>query len=418
MPWLKTEAVDERLKFVAAMLKGGCTVAELCAAFGISRKTGYKIMARYASEGPSGLRDRRRAPLTHPNQTSPEIEAAVLRVRKAHPRWGSKKILVVLEREAPTLRLPARSTVEAIMNRAGVVRPRRRRGRPKVAKPAPAVDANAPNDVWSADYKGWFRLGDKTRCDPLTINDVYSRYSLRCQALNSPKLEDVREVFKSAFLEYGLPLAMLTDNGPPFGSSGLGGLTRLSVWLLRLGVMPVFIQPGKPQQNGRHERFHGTLGKETATPPKSTRPAQQRAFTLFQAEYNHERPHEALEMRTPAEVYAPSPRQMPRKLPEHEYPEDFAVRHVRSNGLIKWRGSLLFVGEAMRGESIGLRAIDEGLWHVYLGKLRLGALHERSRTVVPLVPSVVDECHPCARTGIRDQVNGKVTQQASEPLPG
>lgn len=383
MPWHETNPVNERLKFVAACLTGRETMTEVCVRFGISRKTGYKILRRYAIEGPQSLRDRSRAPWTHPNQTPCEVEAAVLRIRKAYPTWGSKKIRAVLEREGEPRQLPARSTIDAILKRAGVVSPRGKRRRRQPSSP-PVVQALGPNDVWSIDYKGWFRVGDGTRCDPLTVNDVFSRRSLVCRAMVCPKLLDVQQRLKITFRQFGLPLVMLSDNGPPFGSTGLGRLSRLGVWLLRVGVSPVFIQPGHPEQNGRHERFHETLKAETARPPKGTIAGQQRAFTRFQTIYNEERPHEALGMQVPAEIYRSSPREMPSVLPEHKYPDEFEVRSVRSDGMIKWVGRHVFVGGAMRSERIGMQPVAGGVWHVHLGPMRLGALHERSGTVVPL----------------------------------
>jgi transposase InsO family protein len=383
MPWHQTNPVNERVKFVAAAQSGRKSFKELCEEYGVSRKTGYKLLDRYERDGPEGLRDQSRAPLTHPNQTPMELETAILRVRKAHPTWGSKKILAILERDRDPDELPARSTVDAILSRAGVVTPRRARPRRQPSSP-PVVHAFAPNDVWSIDYKGWFHVGDGTRCDPLTVNDVHSRSSLECRALVAPKLEDVRYRLETVFWERGLPKFMLSDNGPPFGSVGLGRLSRLGVWLLRLGIQPVFIEPGRPDQNGRHERFHETLKAETATPPRPSIRAQQAAFTKFQRFYNEERPHEALGMRVPAELYAPSPRRMSCVLREHEYPGRFEVRRVRHDGSIKWKCGYLFVGEAMAGEQIGLQFTDDERWHVFLGSMRLGVIHDRTRTVLPL----------------------------------
>jgi transposase InsO family protein len=308
-------------------------------------------------------------------------------VRKAHPSWGSKKILATLDRERPDEVWPARSTVDAILKRAGVVLPRGRRRRRQPTAP-PVVEAIAPNDVWSMDYKGWFRVGDGTRCDPLTVNDVYSRASLVCQAMIAPKSADVRQRLELAFGVFGLPRFMLSDGGPPFGSNGLGRLSRLGVWLVRIGVVPILIEPGRPDQNGRHERFHETLKAETASPPRGSIRAQQAAFNCFQETYNEERPHEALAMKTPAELYELSPRQLPATLPDHVYKDGFEGRSVRRDGAIKWCGEQVFVGEAFAGETLGIEAVDDGLWHVHLGPLRLGVLHERSRTVVPLEPSV------------------------------
>jgi putative transposase len=398
MPWHQTDPVNERLKFVAAAQSGRTSMSELCEAFGISRKTGYKILRRYQEEGPEGLRDRSSAPRDHPNQTSRELESAILRVRKAHPTWGSKKILAVLDRAWTGEELPARSTVDAVLERAGVVRHRRRRTRRAPSAP-PIVEALAPNDVWSIDYKGWFLVGDGTRCDPLTINDVFSRASLECRALVSPKLEDVQRQLENKFWDIGMPYFVLSDTGPPFGSCGIGGLTRLGVWLLRLGIEPIFIQPGHPEQNGRHERFHETLKAETATPPRASVRAQQAAFNQFRTCYNEERPHEALGMRTPAELYTRSSRVMPHPLPEHEYADDYEVRRVRRDGTMKWNSELVFIGEALAGELVGVELVADERWHLHLGPKPLGVLHERARTVMPM-PAAIDpnECHPCART--------------------
>lgn len=383
MPWTSTDPVNERLKFVAAAQTGRRTMSELCIAFGISRKTGYKLLRRYAEEGPDALRDRPRAPHTHPNQIRRDLEGAILRCRRAHPTWGSKKILVALEREWQADELPARSTVDAILKRAGVVSPRRRRSRGR-SHGRPLVEACMPNHVWSIDYKGWFRVGDGTRCDPLTVNDVFSRASLECRAMVLPKSEDVRRRLHRLFEEFGLPLFFLSDNGPPFGSNGLAGLSRLSVWLLRLGIQPVFIEPGHPEQNGRHERFHSTLKAETASPPRASIRAQQSAFDTFCRHYNEERPHEALDMRVPADVYAASRRLMPAVLPEHEYDSEVEVRRVRPDGTMKWGGAYVFIGQALSGELVGTREVSEENWHVYLGPMKIGVLHERARTVMPV----------------------------------
>jgi hypothetical protein len=245
------------------------------------------------------------------------------------------------------------------------------------------VDAGEPNDVWSIDYKGWFRVGDGTRCDPMTVNDVFSRASLECRAMVAPKLEDVRQRLERTFRQLGLPRFMLSDNGPPFGSQGLGGLSRLGVWLLRLGIQPIFIEPGHPEQNGRHERFHETLKAETAMPPRASIRAQQTAFDRFTVHYNEERPHEALGMRTPAEFYRRSKRSMPSVLQEFEYADHLDVRHIRSDGTMKWHGGQLFIGEAFAGELVGVEPLDNGHWQLHLGAMRLGVFHERTRTVLP-----------------------------------
>lgn len=371
------------MKFVVAALAGDDSMTQLCRRFGISRKTGYKLVHRYEEEGPSGLTDRTSAPGEHPNRTPREVERAILRVRKGHPTWGSKKILSVLSKGGAMAGLPARSTVDAILVRSGLVKPRRRRARGPV-RSAPVVVADSPNDVWSIDYKGWFRVGDGTRCDPLTINDVASRKSLKCRGLVSPKGEDVRRHLERTFKEFGLPDWMLSDNGPPFGSTGICGLSSLSVWLLKLGVTPVFIQPGHPEQNGRHERFHLTLQIETATPPSTTIRGQQARFDRFRKSYNGERPHEALDMQVPDDVYEASSREMPSRLEEFEYSDTSEVRRVRADGYIKWEGEHVFVGTAMRGELVGIQPVGDADWHVSLGPVVLGALVEDSAMIVPL----------------------------------
>lgn len=372
---------------MTALLQRGLTMTEACRQFGISRKTGYKIAARHAELGMAGLGDAPKAPKTHPNQSPPEVEAAVLRVRKAHPTWGSKKILATLDRERPDEKWPVRSTIDAILNRAGLVEPRGKRVRRQPSAP-PFVAAAAPNDVWSIDYKGWFRVGDGTRCDPLTVNDAFSRASIVCRAMVAPKLDDVRRRLEEAFGAFGLPRFMLSDAGPPFGSTGLGRLSRLGVWLVRIGVVPVLIEPGRPDQNGRHERFHETLKAETASPPSGSIRSQQAAFDRFQQIYNEERPHEALAMKTPAEVHELSARELPTDLPPHAYGEGFEHRVVRSDGGIKWGGGQVFVGEAFAGEVVGLASATDGCRDVHLGPLHLGVLHERSRTIVPLESGV------------------------------
>lgn len=388
---------NERLKFIAAHQSGDETMTELCHRFGISRKTGYKLVARYEKEGPDGLKDRSRAPRNRANKIPDDVVRAVLLVRRRHPTWGSKKILAVLEREREVERIPARSTIDSILKRAGLVIPRKhRRKRCGGRRLAPVVPADNPNDSWSMDYKGWFRVGDGTRCDPLTVNDVFSRASLVCEPLVEPKLEDVQRHLERAFREYGLPGVVLSDNGPPFGTNGIGGLSRLGVWMLRLDVQPVFIQPGHPEQNGRHERFHETLKAETASPPKCSIRAQKQAFNKFVSCYNEERPHEALGMKTPNELYVPSRRAMPRRVPGFEYSESTVTRRVRADGCIKIYGRSVFVGLAFYKQDVGLIEVDEGVFHVFGGRMRLGVLLEQAGTIVPLAEDL--ESSPRRRT--------------------
>jgi transposase InsO family protein len=391
MAWKQTNVTMERAKFITEYEKGCWLMTELCAAFGISRKTGYKYLERYEEAGLEGLKDRLRAPHRHPNRTPQEVERRILRLRGRFPRWGSKKILAWLGSHEPELALPVRSTTDEILKRHGLVEPRRRRRR---ATPSarPLIEADAPNRVWPVDFKGHFRVGDGQRCDPLTITDGCSRYALECKALTLPKLEDVQECFVRVFCKFGLPDFILSDNGPPFASTGIGGLTRLSVWFVRLGVQPMRIEPGRPEQNGRHERFHLTLKQETADPPSQTIRSQQRAFTRFRRSYNEERPHEALDMRTPAELYVPSSRPYPRVLPDLEYPSGVEVRRVRKNGSIKWCGHSVFLGEALRGQDVSLEHVGDGTFEIHFGMLPLGSFHESSGVVLPTPRDAQQSC--------------------------
>lgn len=374
----------KRAEFITEHRRGCWSMTDLCEAFGISRKTGYEMLARYRKHGLEALSDRSRAPHRHPNKTPDDVAARIVAVRQDHPTWGVKKVLAWLAKREPVRIWPARSTAERILGEADLVQVRRRRRRPvRVARTVPV--AAKPNNLWCQDYKGWFRLGNGQRCDPYTLTDAASRMALNCTALLSPVLEDVQQCLIAAFKEYGMPDAMLSDNGPPFGStSALGGLTRLGVWLLRLGVTPHFIDPGRPEQNGQHERFHFTLQEATSSPPRRTPRAQQMAFNRFRSEFNYERPHEALGMATPGEIYQPSSRSYPARLPEWVYPVDFATRQVRMCGTIKWHNQPVRIGLPFSGELIGLESVADGVIRVYLGTLPLGHFHEGSRKVIPI----------------------------------
>ena len=328
------------------------------------------------------MSDQSRAPRQHPNATTAAVVEALLAARRAHPRWGPRKLVAWLQARAPEVELAAPSTVGDLLKRHGLVppRPRRRRG---AATPTALSPATAPNEVWCGDFKGWFRLRDGTRCDPLTLTDAYSRYLLRCQAVARTDSAHVHRVWAAAFREYGLPRVIRTDNGPPFASTGLGGLTALAVWWIKLGIRPERIAPGHPEQNGRHERMHRTLGDETSAPPQATRRAQQRRFNEFRAEFNHERPHEALGQHPPATHYTPSPRAFPRRVPTVEYPGHFEVRRVRTKGDIKWQGGLVFVSRALIGEPVGLEAVSERHWRLYFGPVPLALLDMVHRRLLP-----------------------------------
>lgn len=376
MPWNETEPMLERTKFVLSVTSGELSFKAQCERFGISRKTGYKLMGRYASEGLAGLGDRSRAPGRCPHALSSETAARILALKQRYPTWGPRKLRDRLATESPEGTWPAVSTIGELLSRHGLVQSRtlRRRAPPMST---PLAHAQAPHEVWSIDFKGQFRLGNGRLCYPLTVTDNASRYLLACRGLYQPRRLPVRETLEGLFRAHGLPWALRSDNGPPFASTGLGGLSTLAVWLIRLGVRPERIAPGKPQQNGRHERMHRTLKAETTRPPSATLAAQQRRFNAFMREFNDERPHEALGGKTPASRYAPSPRSYPALLPEVVYPSGLTLRRVRSNGEFKWKGSLLFLSEALVGEVVGLREVGESVWQIQFGEYPLGVLDER-----------------------------------------
>lgn len=368
--------MEERIELVHLYRSGRYRVAELAAAFGVSRKTVYKWLWRHASEGAGGLQERSRAPGHHPNATPAAVVNAVLQAKARHPTWGPAKLQP--RPEAPIFvkkAWPATSTRGVPTCRDLVHKRRPRRRTPPWTQPF--QQCRGPNDVWCADFKGWFRTKDGARCDPLTVSDAYSRMLLCCQAVDKPDSMHVRPVLERLFREYGLPLAIRTDNGAPFASVAAGGLSSLSVWWVKLGILPERIEPGHPEQNGRHERMHGTLKQETARPPAATLGAQQARFAAFQAEYNGERPHQALGQVPPATLYTPSPRLYPDKIPTHrDYPVTATIRSVRHNGQIKWRGELVFISEVLAGELVAVTEAEHG-WLVRFGPIALGTLRPK-----------------------------------------
>jgi putative transposase len=373
LSWRVTSPMKERERLVRAHVTGKFTVAELAEAFGVSRKTAHKWLKRFTEAGFPGLTDRSRAPHRHPNAVPPEVAAAVIRAKQEHPTYGPLKLQPGVE-EPPEVAAswPAASTRGLILTRAGLTRNRRRKRRVAPGS-LPFQACDQPNSVWCADFKGWFRTQDKQRCDPLTISDAYSRMLLCCKAVARPDYAHVRPMFEAAFREYGLPLAIRTDNGPPFASTAAGGLSRLGVWWVKLGISLERIQPGHPEQNGRHERMHLTLKQECCQPPSATREAQQMDFDTFRDAYNTQRPHQALGLTPPAHWYRPSLRPYPATLEDPEYPPQALVRRVRSNGEMRWRGHLVFLSEALIGESVALIETLTG-YDVYFGPIRLGYL--------------------------------------------
>jgi len=373
MPWKETCAMRERLKFVALVEAGEETMAELCRRFGISRKTGYKFMERFAAEGIAGLSDRSHAPREHPHAVSEEIEQRIVELRGERPFWGPRKLRARLRMLDVAVAWPAASTIGEILRRHHLIVPRKTRSRVP-ADTSPFAACRGANDTWSIDFKGWFRTGDGLRCEPLTISDAYSRYLLRCQVVLRTDTRWVKPLVEATFREYGLPRVIRSDNGPPFASSGAGGLCRLSVWWIKLGIKPERIEPGQPSQNGRHERLHETLKLEGCQPPAANRRAQQQRFDVFRRVYNEERPHEALANATPSMIYQSSARPYPARLAEIVYPDGWQVRQVRQDGSIKWAGEYLFVSEVLVGEPVGLEEKDGDVWDVRFGSVLLGKI--------------------------------------------
>jgi transposase InsO family protein len=368
--------MEQRVQFIRDWLKRTHCVSELCALYGISRKTAYKWIARYMTDGPDWAMDRGHEARVVRNKTAPEVEDALMQMRRLHRTWGARKLLHQVGLQQPHLALPHHSTVCEMLKRNGLItaKPRRRAiGHP--GRPSSVI--SGPNDCWSADFKGQFRTGDGLYCYPLTVTDNYSRYLLGCQALPGTLLQPSMVVFTRLFKEYGLPRRIRTDNGVPFAAPTLGRLSRLSVWWLKLGVLPELTEPGRPQQNGRHERMHKTLKAEATKPPAANRRAQQRKFNTFRHEFNEVRPHEALDMHTPSQLHQASARQMPDKLLPMEYPDRFETRYVSANGGIRWHKQWINVSSALVGEYVGLEAIDDGIWDLYFGIKKIGRLHER-----------------------------------------
>jgi transposase InsO family protein len=383
MPWLETGAMDQRLKFVAEALSGEASMTELCLAYGISRRVGYKWLSRYAAEGPGGLEDRSRAPLRHGRATAAELAEKIVELRRARPHWGPRKLVARLSMLHPELAWPSHSTADAILRRAGLVSGRKLRRRPP-RRAGELTLPERPNHVWAVDHKGWVRLGDGSRCEPLTLADGYSRFLLTVSSGRGTSAGEARPVMARAFADYGLPEVIRSDNGAPFASASPTGLSALSVWWIKLGIRPERIVPGRPQENGRLERLHLTL-LETLSPPAATRKAQARRFDAFRDEYNHQRPHQALDQLTPASFYTPSPRPMPRRLPEPEYGSGLAVRKVRSSGEIKWRGRLVQISSALAGEGVAVEEIDRG-WRVWFYREPIGLIDPQGRKLLPIQP--------------------------------
>jgi len=364
--------MNERKNLYAAWVRGEDTIAGLCRRFGISRKTGYKWLKRASDTDDDAFRDRSRRPRTNPRAVEPWLVDEIVQARKARPFWGPKKLRKILAILNPRLRLPTVATFAAILKRHGLIRPRRRR--PKTPPfSAPLAHATAPNAVWCIDFKGDFAVG-RSRCYPLTVTDAYSRYLIACVALRNTRSKTVERVLTAVFTEFGLPDAIRSDNGEPFASKAVAGLSRLSTWWWRLGIRHERIEPAHPEQNGRHERMHGTLKQETASPPERTFAAQQRVFDRFRHVFNDERPHEALGMEVPASFYAASQRRLPEPTwgRDFDYPLDAELLRVSKHGRVQSAAGSFFVSTALAGQLLAMEWTTRGVWTLRFGALPLG----------------------------------------------
>lgn len=373
MPWREVGPMDAKRELVQAALRREESMAVLCARAGVSRTAGYNLLARFMREGAAAYRERSRAPHTMPWAVSGVQREAILELRDRRPHWGPKKLRASLCAQAPEQRWPAPSTIGDLLKRAGRIKARRRRPHAQPTASALTV-AVKPNVVWCIDFKGWWRTVDGMRCDPLTVSDAYSRFVLCIKLLERADYEHSRRALERVFREYGLPQVLRSDNGAPFAALGAGGLSRLGVWWVKLGILPERIAPAHPQQNGRHERMHRTLKAEAATPPALNRAQQQRRLDEFRRDFNQQRPHEALGQTPPARHYQPSVQPYPSRLADPVYPSDYELRRVRSNGEVKWQGELVFIGEALCGEVIGLWENQSGDAEAYFGPVHLGTV--------------------------------------------
>ena len=381
MPWKETCPMEQRIEMIGDWIKNETSVTELGKVYGVSRVTIYKWLDRFKVDGPVGFKEHSRAPRHHPNAVPVEMVKALVSERLNHPRWGPKKIRSILIERYPGEEWPSLSTISGIFKREGLIKPRRVRHTVE-AYTRPFLECDSPNKVWSADFKGQFRTLDGKLCYPLTIIDNYSRFLLLCRGLEHPTHDQVRPWFEMTFRRYGLPEAIRTDNGSPFASTGLQGLSRLSAWFIKLGIRPERIEKGHPEQNGRQERMHRTLKEEIANPPKDNLDEQQKAFNEFVEEYNFNRPHEALDMKRPWMVYEVSKQgYIPRYAPL-KYAPEFAVRTVRASGEFRWNGKLVYLSQALSGERIGLLQLkDENEWEIRYSLQKLGVFYDDSCTI-------------------------------------
>ena len=382
MPWKEATKVSERAGLIRKWEAGVYSVAELAEEFGVSRPTVYEWTRRYREEGAAGLEDRPPVAKSCPHRTSAAIAETIIAAKRRFPHWGPAKLIDLLEIEQPSIAWPSPSTAGVILDRAGLVRRRRKRRSGVIRQTRGPLAPSASGEMMTADHKGQFRLGDSSYCFPVTINDPVSRFSYAITATRSTSASEAKPVFENVFREHGLPDFIGSDNGTPFSCSyALAGLSAMSVWWIRLGITPIRIRPGCPWENGVHERMHRTLKAETTRPPGANHDAQQRRFDTFREEFNHVRPHDGIDGRRPAELLQPCRRPYPERLPAVEYPAHYETRSVRVRGEIKWQGQFLFLSETLIGERVGLVEIDDGIWSIYFGMIELGRYDERTKKV-------------------------------------
>ncbi len=377
--------MDERERFMEDWLRGGSmNLAALCRLYSISRKTGYKWVERFRQGGVPNLEDRSHVAHRQPRRIADSLERRLIEARRKHPSWGPKKLRAWLELREPETSWPAASTIGEALKRAGLVQGRKRPRRLAETGAAPLAEPETSNELWTIDYKGQFRTGDGRLCYPLTVVDGHSRFLLGVTAHGSTSYEEARDSLERLFRERGLPRRMRSDNGSPFASTGTARLSRMNVWWWKLGIVVERIEPGKPQQNGGHERMHRTLKAETTRPPASDRQRQQRLFDRFRREYNEERPHEALGQRPPSTAYEESTREYPKELLDPEYPGWWERRRVRHDGRVKFRGEKYFLSEALRGELVGLVEVEEDVWQIWFGPVEVALFDAANRELWPL----------------------------------
>jgi transposase InsO family protein len=386
MPWKGVTVSEQRQRFIEDYLLNYYSVTELADRFSVSRKTAHKWINRYLEQGPAGLGEQSRRPRSCPWQTDPGVADEIVALREKHPSWGPKKLLDVMGRREPTRSVPSIPTAARILARAGLVKPRRRHRR---AHPGcPKTIPQAPNDIWAADYKGQFRLKNGNYCFPLTVSDLSSRYLLGCDGHPAISLERSFAHFKGLFATYGLPRRIRTDNGVPFASNALARLSQLSVWFVKLGIYPELIEPGKPHQNGVHERMHRTLKQEATIPPASSLRAQQQKLDRFRTEFNRERPHEALAMKRPGEVYRPSRRRLPRRIEPYDYPRHYLVRKVSRAGTIRVLRRQVFVSNTLQEDFVGLEEVKDGVYDLYFCFYQIGRYDLRNNKIEDVISRV------------------------------